>query len=116
MDYEENLSAESNNFKNYPPKLEKISLSTERYNCKICIRSLRILLITTFISSFNFALIFPILFSILKEFQVGPILFGIIASIYSILQLTGIPIVGIMSDRFNRKTVLMITIIGSLFS
>lgn len=80
---------------------------------------------TVFLDTMNYALIVPILPTLVKELDSSSILEGILFSSYSIFQLIsfcfqkesplGLLIAGPLSDKYGRKPFLLLSLFGSCF-
>lgn len=83
------------------------------------------LFLVIFLSMLGIGIIIPVLSllfldpinGILPSFDFGmqTILLGVIISIYPLAQFFGAPILGALSDRYGRKSVLIFTLLGSFF-
>lgn len=76
---------------------------------------LGIIFLTVFISMIGFGIVIPVLPVYAKNapFQLNPTQLGWLVGIFSLVQLFSAPIIGKLSDRFGRKPVLLISIIGT---
>jgi len=74
-----------------------------------------IIFLTVFISMIGFGIVIPVLPVYAKEapFQLNPTQLGWLVGIFSLVQLFSAPLIGKLSDRFGRKPVLLISIIGT---
>ena len=75
------------------------------------------ILITLFIDILGLGIIIPILPELIKEFVGGTTTvagryYGIIASIYALMQFFFAPVLGALSDRFGRRPVILISLFG----
>ena len=62
----------------------------------------------------GFGLIIPLLPFYAKNFHASDFQVGLIFSIYSACQMIGSPVLGLLSDRFGRRPVLVFSLIGSV--
>lgn len=74
------------------------------------------LFLVLFVVSVGFGLIIPILPLLTRDFGASPFALGAMTSSYSVLQFIFSPIWGQISDRFGRKRVLMVGIVGTAIS
>jgi DHA1 family tetracycline resistance protein-like MFS transporter len=65
------------------------------------------------IDMLGFSVILPLLPFIGQKFGATPLQLGLLVSTYSVAQLVGAPLLGRLSDRFGRKPLLMLSIMGS---
>lgn len=75
------------------------------------------ILITLFIDILGLGIIIPILPELIKEFVGGTtasagLYYGVIASVYALMQFFFAPILGGLSDRFGRRPVILISLFG----
>lgn len=74
---------------------------------------LTILFIIVFIDLLGFSLILPLLPFYAETFGATPFQIGLLVASYAAAQLIGAPLLGRMSDRFGRKPVLVISLVGT---
>ena len=72
-----------------------------------------IILVTVFIDLIGFGMVIPILPFYANEFAATPLEIGFLFSIYSWMQFFFSPILGRLSDRYGRRPVLLVSLIGS---
>jgi DHA1 family tetracycline resistance protein-like MFS transporter len=72
-----------------------------------------VLYLTVFIDLMGFGIVIPILPLYAQDFQASPMAIGWLTGIYSGMQIIFTPILGRLSDRFGRRPVLLISIIGT---
>ncbi|MGB9928358.1 MAG: MFS transporter [Methanosarcina sp.] len=74
------------------------------------------LYLVTFISALSFGVIFTFLVYLVEDYGGNAVVYGILASTYSIFQLIGSFILGRWSDLYGRKKILLLSQIGTLIS
>lgn len=74
---------------------------------------LSIVFLIVFIDLLGFSLILPLLPFYADTFGASPFLVGLLVASYAAAQLIGAPILGRMSDRFGRRPVLLISMVGT---
>ena len=72
--------------------------------------------LTVFLDLLGFGIVIPILPLYAKEMHASDGKIGILLAVYSAAQLVFAPIWGRVSDRFGRRPVLLVSILGSCFS
>lgn len=75
-------------------------------------RGMRALLIAMFASSIPATLLLPMMPSFGTEFDVSPTMLGFLVGIYPLMSMLASPFWGRMSDRYGRKPILIITLLG----
>nr|MBA4184475.1 MFS transporter [Acidobacteriota bacterium] len=92
--------------------LENIS---EKVNEKFYTTPLIIIFVTVFIDLIGFGMVIPILpfYAETAPFNATPFEIGILFSIYSWMQFFFSPILGRLSDRYGRRPILFISLLGS---
>ena len=79
--------------------------------------ALLVIFITIFIDLLGFGIIIPLLpFFSVTVLELNESMIGLIAGIYSLMQFFFTPIWGSLSDRYGRKPILIISLIGSVIS
>ena len=76
---------------------------------------LGVIYFTVFISMIGFGIVIPVLpvYAKSEPFLLNPTQLGWLVGIFSLVQLFSAPIIGKLSDRFGRKPVLLVSIIGT---
>jgi multidrug resistance protein len=76
---------------------------------------LGIIFLTVFISMIGFGIVIPVLpvYAKSEPFKMNPTELGWLVGIFSLVQLFSAPITGKLSDRFGRKPVLLVSILGT---
>ena len=72
-----------------------------------------VLFLTVFIDLIGFGIVIPILPLYAEQFHASPITIGWLTGIYSGMQIIFTPILGRLSDRFGRRPVLFVSIVGT---
>jgi DHA1 family tetracycline resistance protein-like MFS transporter len=87
--------------------------TTTNNSDKLFTPPLIIILVTVFIDLIGFGMVIPILPFYANEFAATPRDIGFLTAIYSWMQFFFSPILGRLSDRYGRRPVLLISILGS---
>jgi DHA1 family tetracycline resistance protein-like MFS transporter len=72
-----------------------------------------VLFLTVFIDLVGFGIVIPILPLYAEHFHASPVAIGWLTGIYSGMQIIFTPILGKLSDRFGRRPVLLVSIVGT---
>ena len=80
---------------------------------KFLTRPLLIVFLTIFIDLVGFGIVIPLLTFFAEEFQASPIDIGLLVASYSMMQFLFSPVWGNLSDRYGRRPILFLTILGS---
>jgi len=72
-----------------------------------------IIFVTVLIDLIGFGIVIPLLTYYAEEFNATPLDVGLIMGVYSLMQFVFAPVWGSLSDRFGRRPILFITILGS---
>jgi multidrug resistance protein len=72
-----------------------------------------VLFLTVFIDLIGFGIVIPILPLYAEHFNASPVTIGWLTGIYSGMQIIFTPILGKLSDRFGRRPVLFVSIVGT---
>ncbi len=73
-------------------------------------------ILLTFVNTLNFSVMIPILPFIVNRFGGGPIMYGVLLSVYPFFQFFAAPILGSLSDRYGRRPILLISQAGTALS
>ncbi len=72
-----------------------------------------IIFVTVLIDLIGFGIVIPLLTFYAEEYNATPLDVGLIMGVYSLMQFVFAPVWGSLSDRFGRRPILFITILGS---
>src|SRR6476659_2778987 len=72
-----------------------------------------VIFLTVFIDLIGFGIVIPILPLYAEHFHASPVAIGWLTGIYSGMQIIFTPILGKLSDRFGRRPVLFVSIVGT---
>ena len=72
-----------------------------------------IVFLIVFIDLVGFGIVIPILPLYAEEFGPSPLVFGLLMASFSIMQFVAAPILGRLSDRWGRRPVLLVSLVGS---
>lgn len=70
----------------------------------------------TFVNMLGFSILFPVLPFIVKQYNAGPAMYGLLLTAYSLFMFIGAPVLGSLSDQYGRKPLLLISHFGTLLS
>jgi MFS family permease len=79
-------------------------------------KTLWVLVFISVINSMGFGIIVPLLYSYGKKFGVTEQTIGLLTAAFSIAQFFATPVLGSLSDRFGRKPLLAISLVGTCAS
>ncbi len=79
-------------------------------------RQLGIVFAVVFVDLLGFGIVLPLLPTYAETFHVSPAAIGLLVTSFSLLQLVAVPIWGALSDRFGRRPVLIVGLLGSTAS
>lgn len=79
-------------------------------------RPLLVIFLTIFVNLVGFGIIIPLLPFYAQTFGASPIVIGLLFASFSISQLVAAPLLGELSDRWGRRPVLIISLIGTAVS
>jgi len=94
----------------------RLPLSYTNWMEKIHKKPLFFLYLTVFITIVGFGMIFPLLPFYARQFNASEWTIGLLAASYAIAQFLLSPIWGRLSDRFGRKPIIIISLLGLSFS
>lgn len=79
-------------------------------------KTLGVVALIALVNMLGYGVIIPILYSYSKRFGLSDFQNGLLFAIYSICQFISTPIIGRLSDKYGRKPLLLISIIGTAIS
>jgi multidrug resistance protein len=79
-------------------------------------KTLWVLVFISIINSMGFGIIIPLLYSYGKKFGVTEQTIGLLTAAFSISQFFATPVLGSLSDKFGRKPILMLSLVGTCLS
>jgi MFS family permease len=75
--------------------------------------SLMILVLVMVVNALSYGIIIPLLYPYASKFGIGPAGLGFLFASFSFFQLLATPIMGRLSDRYGRKPLLFISLVGT---
>jgi MFS transporter, DHA1 family, tetracycline resistance protein len=79
-------------------------------------RPLLVIFLTIFVNLVGFGIIIPLLPFYAETFGASPIVIGLLFASFSVCQLIASPLLGELSDRWGRRPVLIVSLIGTALS
>jgi DHA1 family tetracycline resistance protein-like MFS transporter len=79
-------------------------------------RPLLVIFLTIFVNLVGFGIIVPLLPFYAETFGASPLVVGLLFAVFSLCQLIAAPILGDLSDRYGRRPILIISLIGTVVS
>lgn len=79
-------------------------------------RNLIIIALIAIVNALGYGIIIPILYSYSKKFGLTDFQNGILFSVFSICQFISTPIIGRLSDKYGRRPLLLISLLGTALS
>jgi MFS transporter, DHA1 family, tetracycline resistance protein len=80
------------------------------------VRPLSIIFLTIFVNLVGFGIIIPLLPFYAQTFGASPLAIGLLFASFSLSQLVASPILGDLSDRWGRRPVLILSLLGTVVS
>jgi len=79
-------------------------------------KQLGVVFAVVFVDLLGFGIVLPLLPTYAAAFHVSPAAIGFLVTSFSLLQLVAVPVWGAISDRFGRRPVLIVGLVGSTAS
>ena len=79
-------------------------------------RPLLVIFLTIFVNLVGFGIIIPLLPFYAETFGASPLVVGLLFAVFSLCQLIASPILGDLSDRYGRRPILIVSLIGTVIS
>jgi DHA1 family tetracycline resistance protein-like MFS transporter len=79
-------------------------------------RPLLVIFLTVFVNLVGFGIIIPLLPFYAETFGASPVIIGLLFAAFSLAQLIAAPALGVLSDRWGRRPVLIFSLIGTVIS
>jgi DHA1 family tetracycline resistance protein-like MFS transporter len=79
-------------------------------------RPLLVIFLTIFVNLVGFGIIVPLLPFYAETFGASPLVVGLLFAVFSLCQLVAAPILGDLSDRYGRRPILIVSLIGTAVS
>jgi MFS transporter, DHA1 family, tetracycline resistance protein len=79
-------------------------------------RPLLVIFLTILVNLVGFGIIVPLLPFYAETFGASPIVVGLLFAVFSLCQLVAAPILGDLSDRYGRRPILIVSLIGTVVS
>jgi DHA1 family tetracycline resistance protein-like MFS transporter len=79
-------------------------------------RPLLVIFLTIFVNLVGFGIIIPLLPFYAETFGASPIVIGLLFAVFSLCQLIAAPVLGDLSDRYGRRPILILSLLGTVVS
>ncbi|MEK7165360.1 MAG: MFS transporter, partial [Patescibacteria group bacterium] len=79
-------------------------------------RNLIVIAVIAVVNALGYGIIIPILYTYSQKFGLSDFGNGLLFSIFSICQFVATPLIGRLSDKYGRKPLLLVSIIGTAIS
>ena len=79
-------------------------------------RPLLVIFLTIFVNLVGFGIIVPLLPFYAETFGASPVVIGLLFAVFSFCQLIAAPVLGDLSDRYGRRPILIVSLIGTVIS
>jgi MFS family permease len=73
-----------------------------------------VILLTVFVDLIGFGIIIPLLPFYAEELGASPTILGVLIGSFSLMQFLFAPVLGSLSDRFGRRPILLMSLVGSI--
>ena len=97
-----------------PDHLEDATIPAEPFKGEPPRGALRAIFLIVFADLLGFSIVIPLLPLWAKKYDISPFQIGLLFSVYSVCQLVGSPVLGMISDRVGRRPVLIASQLGSV--
>lgn len=79
-------------------------------------RALKLIFFTILLDLIGFGIILPLLPYLARQFSASPLEIGLLMTIFSLMQFLFSPLWGKLSDRFGRRPIILISLVGAIIS
>jgi DHA1 family tetracycline resistance protein-like MFS transporter len=79
-------------------------------------RPLLVIFLTIFVNLVGFGIIVPLLPFYAGTFGASPLAIGLLFAVFSLCQLIAAPVLGDLSDRYGRRPILIVSLVGTVVS
>src|SRR5260221_2120798 len=79
-------------------------------------RNLLIIALIALVNMLGYGIVIPILYAYSKKFGLSDFQNGLLFALFSICQFIATPIIGRLSDKYGRRPMLLLSIVGSAAS
>jgi MFS transporter, DHA1 family, tetracycline resistance protein len=79
-------------------------------------RALKIIFFTVFLDLVGFGIILPLIPYLARQFSASPLEIGFLMAIFSFMQFVFSPFWGKLSDRYGRRPIILMSIVGAIIS
>ncbi len=79
-------------------------------------RNLQIVTLIALVNTLGYGIIIPILYSYSKRYGLTDLQNGLLFSLFSLCQFISSPVIGRLSDKFGRRPLLIVSLIGTVIS
>ena len=68
---------------------------------------------TVFLDYFGFFIVVPYLFFLAQSLGATPFVYGLLVASFALMQLVFTPILGRLSDRYGRRRIILLSLLGA---
>src|SRR5689334_3058708 len=79
-------------------------------------KNLLVVALVAVVNALGYGIIIPVLYSYSKRFGLSDFQNGLLFSLFSICQFISTPVIGRLSDKYGRKPLLLISLLGTCLS
>src|SRR6188472_1797623 len=79
-------------------------------------KSMFVIAVIAVVNALGYGIIIPILYSYSHKFGLSDFQNGLLFSLFSLCQFISTPIIGRMSDKYGRKPMLLVSLMGTVLS